>query len=76
VNKEKMNDTVKLVTRKAVFKAICFEQLEKKIVEQLVSAMDFESLKAKAVEKILRNMALLISQLEGLMESVGDDLNV
>ena len=72
-----MNDTVELVARKAVFKAICFEQLEKETVEQLVSAMVFESLKAKAVEKILWNLApSTISQLEGLMELVSDDINV
>jgi hypothetical protein len=50
--------------------------LEKEIVEQLVSTMDFESLKAKAIEKILCNMAPPVSHLEALMESAGDDINV
>jgi hypothetical protein len=72
-----MNDTslgiatVLLVASKNIFKAICFKKLENEIVNQLMYAMDFESLKAKAIEKILRNGAPT-SRLEGLMKSVGD----
>ena len=45
--REKMNEAVHLVARKAIVKAICFKQLEKEIVKQLVSTTDFESLKPK-----------------------------
>ena len=45
--RKKMNEAVHLVARKAIVKAICFEQLKKEIVKQLVSTTDFESLKPK-----------------------------
>jgi hypothetical protein len=70
-----VNEAVKCVARKAIFKSICFKQLEKENVEQLVSTMDFQSLKAKAIEKILRN-TVPVSHLEGLMEAAGADSNV
>ena len=75
VNKEEVNAIVSLVAKKAIFKSICFEQLEKEMVQQLMYAMDFESLKAKAMEKIVRNGAP-VSQLQELMKSVGDDMDV
>jgi hypothetical protein len=75
VDCEEVNTTVTNVARKAVFKSICFKRLEKKMVKQLMYAMDFEGLKAKAIEKIVRNGAP-VSQLEKLMKSVSDDMDV
>jgi hypothetical protein len=75
VDWEEVNTTVSNVARKAVFKSICFKRLEKKMVKQLMYAMDFEGLKAKAIEKIVRNGAP-VSQLEKLMKSVSDDMDV
>ena len=45
------------------------------MVQQLMYAMDFESLKAKAMEKIVCNGAP-VSQLQDLMKSVGDAMDV
>ncbi len=50
-DREKMNEAVHLVARKAIVKAICFEQLEKEIVKQLMSAAHFESLKPKPLTR-------------------------
>jgi hypothetical protein len=75
VDKEQVNEIVSLVAKKALFKSICFKGLEREMVEHFMYAIDFENLKAKALEKILRNGAP-VSQLEGLMRSVGDDMDV
>jgi hypothetical protein len=75
VNKQEVNAIVSLVAKKAIFKSISFQQLEEEMVQQVMYAMDFESLKAKAMEKIVRNGAP-VSQLEALMKSVGDDMDV
>jgi hypothetical protein len=50
-DREKTNEAIHLVARKAIVKAICSEQLEKEIVEQLMSTTDFESLKPKPLTK-------------------------
>ena len=75
VDKKQVNEIVSLVAKKALFKSICFKGLERQMVEHFMYAIDFEGLKAKAIEKILRNGAP-VSQLEGLMRSVGDDMDV
>jgi hypothetical protein len=75
VDKKQVNEIVSLVAKKALFKSICFKGLEREMVEHFMYAIDFENLKAKALEKILRNGAP-VSQLEGLMRSVGDDMDV
>jgi hypothetical protein len=45
------------VAKSAIFKTICFKSLAKDIEEHILNAMDFESLKMRAIEKILRNTA-------------------
>jgi hypothetical protein len=74
VEKEHVNTTVSLVAKEVIFKSICLKRLHTKMVKQLMYAMDFEGLKAKAIEKIVRNGAP-VSQLENLMRSVGDDMD-
>ena len=76
VDKKQVNEIVSLVAKKALFMSICFKGLvEQQMIEHFMYAIDFEGLKAKAIENILRNGAP-VSQLEGFMRSVGDDMDV
>jgi hypothetical protein len=75
VDKKQVNEIVSLMAKKAVFKSICFKGLERQMVEHFMYAMDFEGLKDKAIEKILRNGAP-VSPMEGLVGSIGDDVDV
>ena len=70
IDREKLNKKVCKSAKLAIFKTICFESLSNKIIEQIMNAMDFESLKVRAMEKILRNAAT-VSRLEKLMVCVG-----
>jgi hypothetical protein len=75
IDRERLSKTVALVAKRAVFKTICFKALSKDIVEHILNAMDLESLKARAIEKIVRNTTP-VSQLEQMMVCVSNDMDM